>query len=97
MERGSVKRGKMGECPGIKHEDQRIAALNLFGALDPRTAEVYAATEFIEFLAQLDPEIPVPLTKIYLMLVKTRLAKSISPEIRLKRGRVLIFKPIWST
>jgi len=56
----------------VEHEYERRGALNLFAAFDTQTGHVYAHTaerkrqkEFIEFLEQLDREIPATITKIH--------------------------------
>ena len=64
----------------VEHEYQRKGALNLFAAFDTRTGKVYARTaerkrqkEFIEFLEQLDREIPSHMTKIHLVMDNLRM------------------------
>ena len=64
----------------VEHEYQRKGALNLFAAFDTRTGRVYAHTaerkrqkEFIEFLEQLDREIPGSITKIHLVMDNLRM------------------------
>ncbi|MFO0823183.1 MAG: IS630 family transposase [Gemmataceae bacterium] len=59
---------------------QRKGALNLFAAFDTRTGKVYAHTaerkrqkEFIEFLEQLESEIPASVTKIHLVMDNLRM------------------------
>jgi len=56
---------KSGLTVRVEHEYERKGALNLFAAFDTRTGHVYAhtaerkrQTEFMEFLEQLDREIP---------------------------------------
>ncbi len=58
----------------------RGGALNLFAAFDTRTGQVYAHTaerkrqqEFLEFLEQLDREIPAEITKIHLVMDNLRM------------------------
>jgi transposase len=64
----------------VEHEYERKGALNLFAAFDTRTGKVYAHTaerkrqkEFIEFLDQLDREIPASVTKVHLVLDNLRM------------------------
>ncbi|MFO0821878.1 MAG: transposase [Gemmataceae bacterium] len=64
----------------VEHEYQRKGALNLFAAFDTRTGKVYAHTaerkrqkEFIEFLEQLESEIPASVTKIHLVMDNLRM------------------------
>jgi transposase len=64
----------------VEHEYQRKGALNLFAAFDTRTGRVHAHTaerkrqkEFIEFLEQLDREIPTPVTKVHVVLDNLRM------------------------
>lgn len=58
-----------GQPVRVEHEYERTGALNLFAAFDTRTGKVSASTaerkrqkEFIEFLDQLDREIPEAIT-----------------------------------
>jgi transposase len=69
-----------GQPVRLEHEYQRKGALNLFAAFDTRTGKVYARTaerkrqaEFIEFLEQLDREIPAPITVIHLVMDNLRM------------------------
>jgi len=64
----------------VEHEYERKGALNLFAAFDTRTGKVYAHTaerkrqkEFIEFLEQLEREIPARITKIHLVMDNLRM------------------------
>jgi transposase len=64
----------------VEHEYDRKGALNLFAAFDTRTGQVYAHTaerkrqkEFIEFLEQLEREIPADITKIHLVMDNLRM------------------------
>jgi transposase len=66
----------------VEHEYQRKGALNLFAAFDTRTGKVYGHTaerkrqkEFIEFLEQLDREIPADTTTIHIVLDNLRMHK----------------------
>jgi transposase len=66
----------------VEHEYQRKGALNLFAAFDTRTGKVYGRTaerkrqkEFIEFLEQLDREIPEEITLIHVVLDNLRMHK----------------------
>jgi transposase len=66
----------------VEHEYQRKGALNLFAAFDTRTGQVYGHTaerkrqkEFIEFLEQLDREIPASITVIHVVLDNVRMHK----------------------
>jgi transposase len=69
-----------GEPVRVEHEYQRKGALNLFAAFDTRTGKVYAHTaerkrqaEFIEFLEQLDREIPAAITSVHLVMDNLRM------------------------
>jgi transposase len=64
----------------VEHEYGRKGALNLFAAFDTRTGKVYARTadrkrqkEFIEFLEQLDHEIPASITRVHLVMDNLRM------------------------
>lgn len=64
----------------VEHEYERKGALNLFAAFDTRTGKVYAHTaerkrqkEFIEFLEQLDREIPAEITTVHLVMDNLRM------------------------
>lgn len=64
----------------VEHEYERKGALNLFAAFDTRTGKVYGHTaerkrqkEFIEFLEQLDQEIPAAITTIHVVLDNLRM------------------------
>jgi transposase len=66
----------------VEHEYERKGALNLFAAFDTRTGKVYGHTaerkrqkEFIEFLEQLDREIPAGITVIHIVLDNLRMHK----------------------
>lgn len=66
----------------VEHEYQRRGALNLFAAFDTRTGKVYGRTaerkrqkEFIEFLEQLDREVPAQKTTIHVVLDNLRMHK----------------------
>lgn len=66
----------------VEHEYRRQGALNLFAAFDTRTGQVYGHTaerkrqkEFIEFLEQLDREIPAEKTTIHVVLDNLRMHK----------------------
>lgn len=69
-----------GQPVRVEHEYQRKGALNLFAAFDTRTGKVYARTaerkrqvEFIEFLEQLDRDIPAHITKVHLVMDNLRM------------------------
>jgi transposase len=64
----------------VEHEYTRKGALNLFAAFDTRSGKVYARTadrkrqqEFIEFLEQLDREVPATITTIHLVMDNLRM------------------------
>ena len=66
----------------VEHEYERKGALNLFAGFDTRTGKVYGHTadrkrqkEFIEFLEQLDREIPAAITTVYVVLDNLRMHK----------------------
>jgi transposase len=66
----------------VEHEYERKGALNLFSAFNTRTGKVYGHTaerkrqkEFIEFLEQLDREIPAEITLIHIVLDNLRMHK----------------------
>lgn len=69
-----------GQPVRVEHAYGRNGALNLFAAFDTRTGKVYAHTaerkrqaEFLEFLEQLDREIPAQITKVHLVLDNLRM------------------------
>lgn len=58
----------------VEHEYRRAGALNLFAAFDTRSGHVYGRCaqrkrqlEYLEFLEQLDRDIPAPITVIHLL------------------------------
>jgi transposase len=64
----------------VEHEYERKGALNLFAAFDTRTGNVYGHTaerkrqkEFIEFLDQLERDIPAHITVIHLVMDNLRM------------------------
>jgi len=66
----------------VEHEYVRQGALNLFAAFNTRTGKVYGHTaerkrqaEFIEFLEQLDGDIPAEITLIHVVLDNVRMHK----------------------
>jgi transposase len=66
----------------VEHEYGRCGALNLFAAFDTRTGKVYGLTasrkrqsEFIQFLEQLDREIPTSVNTIHVVLDNLRMHK----------------------
>lgn len=66
----------------VEHEYERKGALNLFAAFDTRTGKVYGQcherkrqTEFIQFLEQLDREVPAHVTLIHVVLDNLRVHK----------------------
>lgn len=66
----------------VEHEYERKGALNLFAAFDTRSGTVYGHTaerkrqkEFIEFLEQLDRDIPAEITVIHVVLDNLRMHK----------------------
>lgn len=71
-----------GRVVQVEHEYVRKGALNLFAAFDTRTGKVYGHTaerkrqaEFIEFLEQLDRDIPTQITLIHIVLDNVRMHK----------------------
>jgi transposase len=69
-----------GQPVRVEHEYERKGALNLFAAFDTRTGKVYAHTaerkrqkEFIEFLEQLDRDIPASITKVHVVMDNLRM------------------------
>jgi transposase len=69
-----------GQPVRVEHEYARKGALNLFAAFDTRSGKVYARTadrkrqqEFIEFLEQLDREIPASITTVHLVMDNLRM------------------------
>jgi len=63
-----------GQPVQIEHEYRRAGALHLFAAFDPRSGQVYGQCarrkrqlEYLEFLAQLDRDIPAAITVIHLL------------------------------
>src|SRR5260370_31403329 len=66
----------------LEHEYKRAGALHLFAAFDTRTGKVYARTEmrkrqveFIVFLSQLEQELPVAKSRVYLVMDNLKLHK----------------------
>jgi hypothetical protein len=66
----------------VEHEYGRCGALSLFAAFDTRTGKVYGHTagrkrqvEFIEFLEQLDREIPASVQTVHIVLDNLRMHK----------------------
>lgn len=66
----------------LEHEYRRDGALNLFAAFDTRTGKVYGRTaarkrqvEFIEFLEQLDRELPAEKTVVHVVLDNLKMHK----------------------
>jgi hypothetical protein len=55
----------------MEHEYERNGSLNLFATLDTRTGK--RQKEFIEFLDQLEREIPAHITKIHLVMDNLRM------------------------
>jgi transposase len=89
-------------CPGrpvqVEHEYGRCGALNLFAAFDTRTGKVYGYTaerkrqkEFIEFLEQLDREIPAALTTIHVVLDNLRMHKGKQVQAWLAKHSRFVF------
>jgi DDE superfamily endonuclease len=69
-----------GQPVRVEHEYQRKGALNLFAAFDTRTGKVYARTaerkrqvEFIEFLEQLERDIPAHVSLVHLVMDNLRM------------------------
>jgi transposase len=82
----------------VEHEYRRCGALNLFAAFDTRTGRVYARTaerkrqrEFIEFLEQLDQEIPPEITTIHVVLDNLRMHKGKQVQAWLAAHRRFVF------
>src|SRR5438128_4933919 len=66
----------------LEHEYKRAGALHLFAAFDTRTGQVYARTErrkrqveFIAFLSQLEQELPLTKTQVYLVMDNLKMHK----------------------
>jgi transposase len=66
----------------LEHEYERDGALNLFAAFDTRTGRVYGRTatrkrqaEFIEFLEQLERELPAEKTIVHVVLDNLKMHK----------------------
>lgn len=82
----------------VEHEYQRKGALNLFAAFDTRTGKVYGHTadrkrqkEFIEFLEQLDREIPPEKTTIHIVLDNVRMHKGKQVQAWLEKHPRFVF------
>jgi transposase len=82
----------------VEHEYQRKGALNLFAAFDTRTGKVYGYTaerkrqkEFIEFLEQLDREVPAEKTTIHIVLDNLRMHKGKQVQAWLARHPRFVF------
>ncbi len=59
----------------LEHEYKRVGALHLFAAFDTRTGRVYARTatrkrqvEFTAFLSQLEQDLPIAKTRVFLVM-----------------------------
>ena len=66
----------------LEHEYKRAGALHLFAAFDTRTGRVYARTETrkrqvecITFLSQLEQELPILKTRVYLVMDNLKMQK----------------------
>jgi len=66
----------------LEHEYTRAGALHLFAAFDTRTGKVYARNEvrkrqieFIGFLSQLERELPIGKTRVYLVMDNLKMHK----------------------
>ena len=66
----------------VENEYERLGALHLFAAFDTSTGQVYARTElhkrqveFIAFLTQLEQELPVAKTHVYLVMDNLKMHK----------------------
>ena len=66
----------------VEHEYKRAGALHLLAAFDTRTGKVYARTEmrkrqveFIAFLSQLEQELPITKTRVYLVMDNLKVQK----------------------
>jgi hypothetical protein len=73
---------RSGSPTRLEHEYKRAGALHLFAAFDTRTGKVYARTErrkrqveFLAFLSQLEQEIPVAKTQVYLVMDNLKMHK----------------------
>jgi transposase len=82
----------------VEHEYQRKGALNLFAAFDTRTGKVYGHTaerkrqkEFIEFLEQLDRQIPPEKTVIHIVLDNVRMHKGKQVQAWLEKHPRFVF------
>jgi len=70
-----TKPTQTGQPTRVEHEDSRCGALNLFAAFDTRTGKTFGRTarrkrqlEFIEFLEQVDHDIPAAIQTIPVVL-----------------------------
>jgi transposase len=82
----------------VEHEYERKGALNLFAAFDTRTGKVYGRTaerkrqrEFIEFLEQLDQEIPKEIMLIHVVLDNLRMHKGKQVQAWLAKNPRFVF------
>jgi hypothetical protein len=82
----------------VEHEYQRKGTLNRFAALDTRTGKVYAHSaerkrqkELIEFLEQLDREIPAGITKVHLVMDNLRMHTGKQVQAWLAKHPRLVF------
>jgi transposase len=82
----------------VEHEYERKGALNLFAAFDTRTGNVYGRTaerkrqkEFIEFLEQLEGDIPAEITVIHIVLDNLRMHKGKQVQAWLARHPRFVF------
>ncbi len=72
--RAATRPAQPGRPVQVEHEYRRAGALNLFAAFDTRSGRVYGRCahrkrqlEYLEFLAQLDRDIPATITVIHLL------------------------------
>lgn len=99
--KAATKDAKEGLPVLVEHEYSRCGALNLFAAFDTRTGKVYAMTaprkrqaELIQFLEQINEQIPAQVTTIHLVLdnVSTHKGKQVQAWLK-KHSRFVMHHP----
>ena len=79
--RCSPTRAARPDCPTqVEHEYKRCGALNLLGALDTRSGQVWGEiadrkrqVEFLALLARIDADLPESVTRVYLVVDNVRM------------------------
>ena len=93
-----TRAAKQGRPMLVEHEYSRCGALNLFAAFDTRTGKVYGMTasrkrqsEFIDFLEQLEKDVPASIKTIHVVLDNLRMHKGKQVQVWLAEHPRFIF------